>query len=282
MLLSSNMIRLYKTYGIQKTFDLFSQFGIQGMDFNNDAEEYYTAEHDRAFYTELKNYAEEKGIKICQAHAPFPSVFFDEGKNPRRFEEIVQSMQYAAWLGAPMIVVHPAFHKEWEGNEEELFAFNLNFYQSLIPFARQFGIKIAIENMAKDSVNSTPERFNKLFDALNDSVFTVCFDVGHCLRRNVDPAQAILEIGDRLVNGCTHIHDNSGLKDQHTLPFYGIADWDSIMKSLAQIGYQGDLSYEAFGFLKNVPEPLYESGLEYMVKVGRYLISRFEYYKKNG
>ena len=149
-----------------------------------------------------------------------PEYKDDEDKSAKRFEEIVQGIRNAAYLGAPMIVVHPCTHLDYsvEGNPEILFEYNLNFYKKLIPVARECGIKIAIENIGRISVTSTPERLNKLFDTLCDPVFTVCVDVGHCLLQGVDPAEAIRAIGPRLVDGCTHVHDNNGERDSHTLP----------------------------------------------------------------
>ena len=283
MLLSANMIRFHDAFGMRETFDIFARAGIQGMDFNNDVPEYYTKEHDRQFYEDLKNYACEKGITICQAHAPFASSFPDEEKTARRFDEIVQGMQNAAYLGAPMIVVHPCCHLDYENaeNAETLFAYNLDFYRRLIPYAEEIGIKIAIENIGRNSITSTPERLNRLYDTLNNPVFTVCFDVGHCLLQNVDPGEGIRKIGDRLVDGCTHVHDNFGDTDAHTLPYYGKVDWEEVMKALAEIGYRGELNYEASNFIKAVPTELYVDGLSYMAKVGHYLISRFEHYNKN-
>lgn len=284
MLLSANMIRVHDTFGIKKMFDVFAQAGLQGIDFNNDVAEYCTDAHDKAFYSDLGNYAREKGIAICQAHAPFPSSYKDdEERTAKRFEEIVQGMKNAAYLGAPMIVVHPCTHLDFsvEGNPEILFEYNLDFYRRLIPYAEEFGIKIAIENIGRVSITSTPERLNRLYDTLNNPVFTVCFDVGHCLLQGVDPAEAIRKIGDRLVHGCTHVHDNFGEKDSHTLPFYGNVKWEEVMKALADIGYKGDLNYEASAFIKDIPTDLYLDGLTYMAKVGHYLIGRFEYYKEN-
>lgn len=281
MLLSANMIKIHDTFGIRKMFDALAAAGFEGIDFNNDVPEYCTDVHDEAFYADLGKYARERGISICQAHAPFPSSYPDEERSEKRFSEIVQAMKNAAALGAPMIVVHPCTHLDYatEGNPEILFEYNLSFYRRLIPYAREFGIRIAIENIGRVSVTSTPERLNRLYDTLDDPVFTVCFDVGHCLLEGVDPAEAIVKLGDRLVHGCTHVHDNFGEKDSHTLPFYGNVKWDEVMKSLADIGYAGDLNYEASAFIKNVPTDLYLDGLTYMAKVGRYLIGRFEYYK---
>jgi sugar phosphate isomerase/epimerase len=282
MLLSSNLIRFY-SFGIKKAFDIFARAGIQGVDFNNDIDEYHTNEHDESFYLDLKKCAQEKGLTICQAHAPFPSSYTDEERTAKRFDEIVTSMRNASYLGAPMIVVHPCVHLDFntEGNPEKLFEINLDFYKKLIPYAKEFGIKIAIENINYVSITSTPERLIRLYDALNDPVFTICFDVGHCMFEGVDPAVAIRTLGDRLVNGCTHVHDNFGSSDEHTLPYYGGVDWESVMKALADIGYKGDLNYEASGFIKSIPRELRPDGLAYMAKIGHYLISRFEYYNNN-
>ena len=279
MLLSANMIRFYDTFGMKETFDIFAQAGIQGMDFNFDVAQYCTAEHDEAFYADLKKYAQEKGVTICQAHAPFASSYPEEDKSAKRFEEIVLSLRNASYLGVPMIVVHPCCHLDYEGNEETLFAYNLDFYKKLIPYAQEYGVKIAIENIGRVSVTSTPERLNRLYDTLNNPVFTVCFDVGHCLLQGVDPAEFIRKLGHRLADGCTHVHDNFGDTDAHTLPYYGKVEWESVMKALADINYQGDLNYEASSFLKDIPTELRPDGLAFMAKVGHYLISRFVYYK---
>jgi sugar phosphate isomerase/epimerase len=275
------MIRIHNNFGIKNTFDILAKAGFSGIDFNNDVHEYCTKEHDKAFYIDLKNYAKEQGVTVCQAHAPFPSSYEDAEKTAERFEEIVQSIENASYLGAPMIVVHPCTHLDYtaEGNAEKLFEYNLDFYRRLIPYAEKFGIKIAIENIGRVSVTSTPERLNRLYDTLNNPVFTVCFDVGHCLLQGVDPAYAIREIGKRLVDGCTHVHDNSGVDDEHTLPYYGKVNWEEVMKALAEIDYKGELNYEASGFLKDLPVDLYVDGLLYMSVVGHYLINRFEYYK---
>ena len=99
--------------------------------------------------------------------------------------------------------------------------------------------------------------------------------------QGIDPAKAIRKIGDRLAEGCTHIHDNFGTNDAHTLPFYGNVNWESVMKALADIVYPGNLNYEASNFINDIPTDLYIDGLTYMAKVGYYLISRFEHHKKN-
>ena len=67
----------------------------------------------------------------------------------------------------------------------------------------------------------------------------------------------------------------------HILLCYGKIEWESVMKTLADIGYEGNFNYEASGFIKDIPVELRPEGLAFMARVGHYLISRFEHYKKN-
>ena len=88
MLLSANMIRIHNVFGMKETFGVFAKAGIQGIDFNNDVKEFYSDEHDEAYYHALGGHAAEVGVAICQAHAPFPSSYVEEEKTQKRFEEI--------------------------------------------------------------------------------------------------------------------------------------------------------------------------------------------------
>ena len=85
MLLSSNMVKVHNTFGIRETFEVFAKVGFQGIDFNNDVEEYCSTEHDEQFYRELGEHAANNGIVISQAHAPFSSSYEDNEKNEKRF-----------------------------------------------------------------------------------------------------------------------------------------------------------------------------------------------------
>ena len=73
-----------------------------------------------------------------------------------------------------------------------------------------------------------------------------------------------------------HIHDVDYLHDNHTLPFMQKLPWESITAALAEIGYEGDFTYEANCFLQNLPAQLLEPACTFMAQTGRYLISRIE------
>ena len=78
-----------------------------------------------------------------------------------------------------------------------------------------------------------------------------CWDCGHegCFT----PGRRYMPLfGDRLI--CTHIHDNLGTVDMHVPPFMGSIDWENVMKALADIDYDGNLTFEADNTLKRCPD----------------------------
>lgn len=280
MKLSSNFIKFHDELGLKKTIDVFSEAVFEGIDFNADLEEYYTDAHDLDFYKEIRAYAKDRGIVFEQTHAPFGSSFLDEEKSKQRFEEIVKSIEHSSWLGADMIVIHPCSHIIYkDGNNRELMMeYNYYFYKKLISYAECFEIKIAIENIP-NSITENPEGLIELIKSLDNDVFTVCYDVGHANVVGQDPAGMIKKLGNYI--GCTHIHDNDGTRDAHTLPYYGSIDWEKVMEAFAKIGYSGNLNYEAGLFVKNAPIDLRPESAKYMADVGKHLIERFNYYKSN-
>ena len=280
MKLSSNFIYFHNELGLYKTIDIFSDAGFEGIDFNLDLEEYYTDTHDAEFFKETRKYAEERGIKFYQAHAPFSSSYNDAAASEKRFAEIAKSIEYASLLGVEMLVVHPCKHKNYKADDStrtEMLDYNVNFYTRLIPYAEKYGVKIATENIG-GCITETPDDLIELMNILDNQIFTVCYDVGHANICGQNPAEMIRRLGSFI--GCTHIHDNDGKGDTHTLPFYGSTiDFEEVMKAFADIDYKGNLNYEAGMFVANAPLTLREGSARYMANVGHYLIDRFNFYK---
>lgn len=280
MKLSSNMIRVYNQFGIKGMIDLFAKLDIKAIDFNSDIPEILQKGIDKDFYTDIKKYADDKGVEFGQTHALFCRAGWPVEEHEWRTKVIIEAFYVAKILGAPCTVVHPIRNGEFPGWENaDLYEETYKYYKSLIPYAEETGVKIAIENI-RGAVTFEPEILLRLLNDLNNPVFTVCFDVGHCLLANLDPAEEIRRFrGDQI--GCTHVHDNDGVKDEHTLPFYGKIDWDSVCKAFADINYSNNINYESAGFVKNIPGDFCEQAYSYMSQVGHYLIDKINFYKLN-
>lgn len=293
MLLSSTFEVLLRRYDDPKeAIQMMAAAGFDAIDFPFYEEKYCAPETDSAEWKErflsFRAAAEEKGIFFNQAHAPFPTSSHDAGRSEERFKGVVRAMRNASYLGVPVIVVHPGQHLVYrtEGVPEQLFEMNMEFYNRLLPYCEEYNIKIAVENMwqrtdrkISHSTCSRPEEFVRYMETLNDSRFVACLDIGHACLVCEELDEFIEKLGNRHLKAL-HVHDVDGIIDSHTLPYYGIVDWDRVMKALAKIHYDGQLTYEAGNFVSHLPNELIPSALRHMVETGRYLIKKFDEYSK--
>ncbi len=282
--------RLEHHFGLKKAIDILATAGYDALDLSMFEEaKHYNGVYDKDFYLDIKSYAEDKGISFVQAHAPFGSSFRDdEARTKQRFDEIVTSIKNASYLGVKIIVVHPCHHLDYHvpGNPEKLFEYNMDFYKKLIPYCEEYGIKVAVENMWQTphhpqighSTCSRPAEFIKYVDTLNNDSIVGCLDIGHTMLVSEEPDAFIRALGNKRLR-CLHTHDVNVNSDSHTLPFFGIIDWEAVMKALADIDYKGELTYEADSFFNGEPLELHQDAANFMEKTGRYLIKKFEEYK---
>lgn len=269
-------------FGIHKTVDLLAEAGFDTIDFSFPDEGYRLLSMEKVYYTELRKYAESKGVYFNQSHAPTPSSFCDEAESEKMFRDLVSVILRASYLGIKNIVVHPCQHLNYAqaGAPEQLFEYNMKFYRRLIPYCEEYGIRVAVENMwqyqgmVSHSTCSRPEEFIKYIDDLNSKFIVACLDLGHAMLVREQPDEFIRRLGNKRLK-CMHVHDVDGTHDLHTLPFFGIIDWENIMKALAEIDYQGDLTFEADTFLLGKPDALIPQYLKVMEQTGRYLIGLF-------
>lgn len=57
-----------------------------------------------------------------------------------------------------------------------------------------------------------------------------------------DPAAALRTAASHLIS--LHIHDNSGVADEHLLPGRGVIDWRQVLAALREVRYDSVFMYE--------------------------------------
>ena len=293
MILATQNNVLAKLFGQERSIDILSAAGYDAIDLSlfsmTDDNYEFCKEGYRSRAIEVANYAKSKGICFNQSHAPF--LF--NWKRPNEVEErliprTIQALEISALVGCKTVVVHPVHHEEYLGHEEERFEQNMKFYRDLLPYAKEYDVKIALENMFQKETKrkiighdtcSRPEEFVRYIDTLDDEHFVACLDLGHCGVVGEEAYRAIRVLGhDRLK--ALHVHDNDYTKDMHMLPGLGKMDWEEIMKALAEIRYDGEFTYEADRFFISMPHEMMPNAVRLMVDMGRYLIGRFDEYTK--
>ena len=145
MRLSTETYTLSSRFGDEKAIHMFAEAGFDSLDYSM----YNDAVNGPAFGSDYKQYAvklrqiaADHGIGFNQAHAPF-GFCFDDYQNPLLIAQTRRAIEFAARLGAPLIVVHPVNCRE--GIDQ--LAYNMDFYGQFDALCDDFGIQIAIENM---------------------------------------------------------------------------------------------------------------------------------------
>lgn len=227
---------------------------------------------------EISCCARDFGVTFSQAHAPFYNFCDDAFAQRDEMDRLIRrSIQCAAKLGIPWIVIHAGTDfaaADWRKQSLEK---NLRYFRPLLDFAAGEGVGLAIENLWDLNIaplrryTAQPEEVLELVDRLDSPMAGICCDVEHAAIMGQDPAAVLRLFGGQLK--ATHISDVIDTAADHLLPFFGKIQWPPIMKALREIGYTGDFTYEIHRYTAGMPDALVPDALAYSVKTGEYLLS---------
>lgn len=254
MKISTEIRSAARLVGEEKAIELIAKAGFHGWDFSMLSMVNYNwstgvcspCDHPLAGRDYLKKVRQMKqagldnGIVCNQSHAAYPTYC----KEIR--DTFERAIEMTAEAGGEICVIHPDNFKSAEENAEMFFQY--------LPMAKQYGVKIAAENMWSwsdekqgivSAACSDPKSFLDHLNAVNDDFFVACLDIGHASLTGLDtsPYDMIMALGDKLQS--LHIHDNDLYHDSHQIPFTMKIDFDKVAQALKNIGYSGYLTLEA-------------------------------------
>lgn len=281
MLLSTPTGALQCAFGFHEALRILKEIGFDAYDATLTSIPSENFVFGKSDYLEkardLRSFADSIGICCNQSHAPFPlHKRADEHWNTHILEWCVRAMEITSVLGGEICVVHP--YNNWTPKENAE-----RVYAPLLPYCKKYGVKVAVENMwnwpqgvpmAVPCACSLPENFKAHMDLLDPEWFVACLDIGHAemFPSQTSAAEMIHTLGDRLQS--IHVHDNDCWHDDHTFPFMGKIDWDSVCEALKQTGYRGDFTFEADTPVRKFPDELKQDALTLLYKIGRNLQGR--------
>ena len=235
------------------------------------------------YVDELAETGKRCDVEFVQSHLPYYDIFGekDRGKIEVMEELIRRSIIASARLGVKWTVTHPGTVYDAGPDMAVSLERNLEYYSRHVATAREHGIGIALENDFE--YKSAPYQHIycanvheqvTLIDSFNDPEHVgACYDFGHANLVGGFHRQNLTILGKRIK--AIHVQDNKGLEDDHLLPFHGNIDWKEAMQALAEIGYDGDLTFEIQEWGRFYPKELKSMMAEYAAKVGNILISYF-------
>ncbi|MGI6173816.1 MAG: sugar phosphate isomerase/epimerase family protein [Christensenellales bacterium] len=255
----------------------FLHLDMNFWDWSHDVRSPFMQDDWREWILRIDDQAKRCGVCFTQAHAHVYN-FYDFDRDSVHERQILRSIEGAGMLRIPWIVLHLSGKQAIDADEEgrkAYFSDNIAYIRDKCEYALRYNVGIAIENMSNPSRSATTaEDLVQVIDGVQMPNIGACWDTGHAHIAKQDQYTSLCTLGYRL--HALHIADNHGVTDEHTIPFVGSVDWHSVVKALREIRYPGDFTYEAHMFVRNLPEPCKNAGLQLMVRMGEYFCSLAE------
>ena len=189
---------------------------------------------------ELADWMDHHDLCVHSVHAPISRelgatrensspISISDLERVRRLDavdEIKRSIELAEAVPFRFLVMHLGAGRESQDPRRTEAA--MNSLEHLCLFAKQRSVSIALENALGDYASPSGLRQFVADTRLGD--LRLCFDIGHAHAwEGVRPAFEAMR--DLVVT--THLHDNSGERDDHLFPGQGSIDWNAAMAALA-------------------------------------------------
>lgn len=194
---------------------------------------------------EIAAWARRYGIRLWSAHLPYYSVYdrVDISSADRQYREKLLACFYdfmgrSCEAGIDKFVVHPSTEPIGEQERAEKIKLAQDSLFRLTEKAAQYGASMAAENLPRSCLGRSAEEMRQLLEA--HPRLRMCCDVNHL--QHEDIGGFIRKFPDKIIT--VHISDQDFIDERHWLPGEGASDWDSIYRSLEEIGYQGVWMYE--------------------------------------
>lgn len=157
--------------------------------------------------------------------------------------EMMCVMEHAANLDIDMVTMHPGMYSlAVPYQEEKTIAALKKSLRTLDNVKREYGVKIAIENMPSFPM-MLGKTADELMDIFNGTELGFCFDIGHA-NTTKQINEIIEKLGNRIIN--LHIHDNVGENDDHMTIGEGNIDFKDVISKLKN--YKGNYIIESKSF----------------------------------
>lgn len=236
------------------------------------------AEDYREKALEVKAALEKYGLECSQAHAPFDFVYGMEEKDSCfEYLSIKRAIEACGIIGIDHIVVHGVKVPEGAVSKHSM-EYNYGYFKRLETTAKRNRVRISIENLSGSM--TYPELINDMLEKLSSPWFTALVDTGHAwLRAGIQPGDFIRQLTPGALTGL-HVQDTHGPAigiDEHLLPFLAEENYASLISTLKETDYKGNLTLEVPRFLEMYAQQgLLEEALCFAGAVGRKLVRDFE------
>jgi sugar phosphate isomerase/epimerase len=203
----------------------------------------------------LKNRIYEKGLRITNLNSftlfavgdTYLPSWIEPTKERReiRIRHTLECLELASFLGCDNISVPPGGPLDGMSRKEALALFH-DGMEKVLPLAEELQVKILVEP-EPDLLLENTRQFREFIQEEGSNYLGLNFDLGHFFCAGEDVCAAFQELLPW--TGHVHIEDIAQTRRHyHLIPGLGAMDFQRILATIAQSGYEGDISLELYTY----------------------------------
>jgi sugar phosphate isomerase/epimerase len=196
----------------------------------------------------------ELGMEAYSFHAPFADHIdissLDADTRAKALKEMLDAAEAAATLEVHYLVVHPGPESAIIPPREETLQRMENVVDALNQVAQRchaLGINCVLENKLPHLLFGRTSDILWILDALDSVEVGACLDTGHAAISG-DLHNLLMKLAGHLK--MIHANDNGGFHDDHLPPGDGRVDWESLLREMEKIGFEGAFILELAGMVE--------------------------------
>lgn len=260
----------FKKYSLTEAIEIIARIGFKGVEILGDRPHLYPPDFDASQLTRLKGVLEKNDMKLTNLNSftlfavgdtYLPSwIEPDKARREIRIRHTLDSLKVAKQIGCPCISIPPGGPLDGLGRSEAVQLFHQGL-DRVVSLAEQLGVMILVEP-EPDLMIETTAQFKEFVKDVQSKAIGLNFDIGHFYCVGEDPKKAFEELFQWV--GHIHIEDiDPNREHNHLIAGRGGIDFKDVFTSMAQLGYQGDISLELYTYQDN-PEEAGRESLKYL------------------
>ena len=253
---------------LEECLQLAKDAGFDGIELNYDLESDLSPKSGTKEFTAIRRMADRIGIEISGLCSflfwPYPLTSNDEEKRKRGLELAGKIGKAAHDLGVKNVLVVPgAVHIPWRDDHDPVpndvcERRAREAVGNLAKQAEKLGIYLNMENIFFNGFLMTPMEMNSFVDHFGSEHVRVHYDTGNIMLFQ-HPEHWIPIMGERIQN--IHLKEFTKNGTDHSLECFrplldGTTNWPAVMDALAEVNYEGFLTFEYFHPYPHYPEAL--------------------------
>ena len=197
---------------------------------------------DALNHKEIASWSKKYSVDIWSYHLPFAPFseidISNKNLSKQTVEYLTEVIEKVTDIGVNKFVLHPSGEPI---ADEERAERKLTAQESLVKLAEvasRCGAVIAVENLPRTCLGKNSTEILELISV--DDRLKACFDTNHLLSQS--SSDFIKAVGKKIIT--THVSDYDFLNERHWLPGEGDIAWQTLIKDLQSVGYDGPWLYE--------------------------------------